>query len=96
MAAMIEKLEQEEGRGRGSAPKGQELKQRLVEHFDVLKRPNDIVKVTQVSTHHFRVNTLSARHMEHALMPVYRIIKSQFLHVVEQNGELVITDQTRY
>jgi hypothetical protein len=96
MAAMIEKLEQTEGRDRGNGASGAELKRRLVEHFDVLKRPNDLVRVTQVTSHHFRVNTLSPRMAEHAVMPVYRIVKSQFLHAQEQNGELVITDQTRY
>ena len=94
MATMTEKLEQEQGRS-GSAT-GVDLKRRLVEHFDMLKRPNDLVKITQVTSHHFRVNTLSPRTVEHGLMPVYRIIKSQFLHVEELNGELVITDQTRY
>ena len=36
-----------------------ELKRRLVDHLDMLKRPNDIVRVTQITNHHFRVNTMS-------------------------------------
>jgi hypothetical protein len=93
MAAMIEKMDLET-----TAPpaSGAELKRRLVEHLDMLKRPNDIVRITQVSTRHFRVNTLSPRMEEHAVMQTYRIVKSQFLLVEDRNGELVITDQTRH
>jgi len=53
MAALIEKLEPA-----SRVPSG-DLKRRLVEHYDLIKRPNDLVRVTQVSSHHFRVNTLS-------------------------------------
>ncbi|HVT79277.1 MAG TPA: hypothetical protein VHM90_01360 [Phycisphaerae bacterium] len=90
MAAMIEKLE----RTAASSGAG-ELKQRLVEHLDVIKRPNDLVRVTQVSSRHFRVNTLSPRQDADAVMQTYHIVKSQFLHVEDRAGELVITDQTR-
>ena len=72
-----------------------ELKRQLVEHLDVLKRPNDLVRVTQVTDHHFRVNTMSPVRAEHSVLPVYRITKSQFLHVENKTGELVISDQTR-
>lgn len=96
MAAMIEKPELEEGKDHKSPAGGDELKRRVVEHFEAGKRVHDLVKVTQVTPHHFRVNTLSPRVAEHGVMPVYRIVKSQFLHVAEQGGELVITDQTRY
>lgn len=89
MAAMIEKLE------RASSPASGELKQRLIEHLDMLKRPNDLVRVTQVSPRHFRVNTLSPRQDADAVMQTYHIVKSQFLHVEDRDGELVITDQTR-
>ena len=90
MAAMIEKFE------KASLPNGPgELKQRLVDHLDMLKRPNDLVRVTQVSTKHFRVNTLTPRQDADAVMQTYHIVKSQFLHVEDRDGELVISDQTR-
>ena len=95
MAAMAEKFDNgTESRGSGSAGGG-ELKRRLVDHLDMLKRPNDLVRTTQVSAHHFRVNTLTPKMADDAVMPTYRIVKSQFLHVEEKGGELVITDQTR-
>jgi hypothetical protein len=92
MAAMIEKMDQ------GTAKSGGEsdLKRRLVDHMDMVKRPNDLVRITQVSKHHFRVNTLSSYTANDAVMPTYRIVKSQFLHVADQLGELVITDQTAH
>ena len=44
MAAMIEKLDPTpEGGSSGDA-----LRARLVDHLDVIKRPNDVVRVTQV------------------------------------------------
>jgi hypothetical protein len=90
MAAMIEKFEQ------ATVPQGPgEIKQRLIDHLDMLKRPNDLVRVTQVSSRHFRVNTLSPRLDADAVMQTYHIVKSQFLHVEDRDGELVITDQTR-
>jgi hypothetical protein len=73
-----------------------ELKRRLVDHLDVLKRPNDIVRVTQVTNHHFRVNTMTPVRDPDAVVPVYQITKSQFLHVENKTGELVISDQTRH
>ncbi|HVS69841.1 MAG TPA: hypothetical protein VHQ47_01145 [Phycisphaerae bacterium] len=72
-----------------------ELKRRLIDHMDMIKRPNDIVRVTQISGHHFRVNTLSPTQASDAVMPVYRIVKSQFLYVEDRLGELVMVDQTR-
>jgi hypothetical protein len=72
-----------------------DLKRRLVEHMDITKRPNDIVRVTQVTNHHFRVNTLSPVTADDGVMRTYRITKSQFLHVENKLGELVISDQTR-
>ncbi len=93
MAAMIEKFDSAtSAQGRGNAD---ELKRRLVDHLDMLKRPNDLVRITQVNKHHFRVNTLTPKHAEDSLMPTYRIVKSQFLLVEDKLGELVITDQTR-
>jgi len=94
MAAMIEKMDVEKT---PAVPvSGAELKRRLVDHMDMLKRPNDVVRVTQVSSHHFRVNTLSPRMADDAVMNTYKIVKSQFLLVEDRNGELVITDQTRH
>ena len=90
MAALIDKLDTKQG----SSGSG-DLKRRLADHLDVLKRPNDLLRVTQVSRHHFRVNTLSTHQADDSVMPTYRIVKSQFLHAEEKNGELVITDQTR-
>jgi len=90
MAALIEKTDT-----RRPSPPGDDLKMRLAERLDVLKRPNDIVRITQVNKHHFRVNTLSPHHEEHSVLPTYRMVKSQFLHVEDKDGELVITDQTR-
>jgi hypothetical protein len=72
-----------------------ELKRRLIDHMDMLKRPNDIVRVTQITNHHFRVNTLSPFHPVDRVMETFRITKSQFLFVEDRLGELVINDQTR-
>jgi hypothetical protein len=72
-----------------------ELKRRLVDHLDMLKRPNDIVRVTQITNHHFRVNTMTPVRAADSVVPVYQITKSQFLHVENKTGELVISDQTR-
>ena len=63
--------------------------------MDMLKRPNDIVRVTQITNHHFRVNTLSPFHPVDRVMETFRITKSQFLHVEDRLGDLVINDQTR-
>lgn len=71
-----------------------ELKRRLIDHLDMLKRPNDIVRVTQITNHNFRVNTLSSFTAEDRVMPMYRITKSQFLFVEDRLGELVINDKT--
>jgi len=90
MAALIEKLEQPT-----RVPSG-DLKARLVAHFDLIKRPNEIVRVTQVSSHHFRVNTLALKQDPDNVLSVYHITKSQFLHVEDRMGELVMTDQTRH
>jgi hypothetical protein len=89
MAAMIEKLDHTTEGVSG------DLKQRLIDHLDMLKRPNDVVRVTQVNKSHFRVNTLSPAVAVDSLLPTYRIVKSQFLHVEDRHGELVIVDQTR-
>ncbi len=72
-----------------------ELKRRLIDHMEILKRPTDIVRVTQITNHHFRVNTLSPSHSADRVMETYRITKSQFLSVEDRLGELVIDDQTR-
>lgn len=72
-----------------------ELKRRLVDHLDMLKRPNDIVRVTQITNRHFRVNTLTPSHDVESVLPVYKFAKSQFLFVEDRLGELVIVDQTR-
>ena len=94
MAAMIEKLDKSaESKARINAET--ELKRRLVDHLDVLKRPNDVVRVTQVNKNHFRVNTLSPTKTDDAVMQTYRIVKSQFLLVEDRAGELIIVDQTR-
>jgi hypothetical protein len=93
MAAMIEQFDEStKAQPRG---KGTELKRRLIDHLDVVKHTNDIVKVTQITNHHFRVNTLTPFTAADRVMPMYRITKSQFLHVEERLGELVINDQTR-
>lgn len=92
MAAMIEKPQPVSIPPAGSA----ELKRRLIDHLDMLKRPNDIVRVTPVSTRHFRVNTLSPRMAADDVMKTFHIVKSQFLLVEDRKGELVITDQTRH
>ena len=72
-----------------------ELKRRLLEHLEMTKRFSDVLRVTQVSDHQFRVNTLSPVKGEDTVVPMYRITKSQFLHVETRTGELVIKDQTR-
>ena len=93
MAAMIEKLDPGTASSGGS---GADLKRRLVDHMDMIKRPNDIVRITQVSNRHFRVNTLTPRQAADAVMQTFHIVKSQFLLVEDRSGELVITDQTRH
>jgi hypothetical protein len=92
MAAMIEKRHPVATAPR---PDSTDLKRRLLDHLDMLKRPNDMVRVTQVSSCHFRVNTLSPRMAADEVMQTFHIVKSQFLMVEERDGELVITDQTR-
>jgi hypothetical protein len=72
-----------------------DLRRRLVDHLDMLKHPRNLLRVTQVSPHHFRVNTLAPHIDADAVLQTYHITKSQFLHVEDREGELVITDQTR-
>ena len=91
MAALIEKFDPASEASAGDG----DLKRRLTDHMDMVKRPNDLVRITQVSKHHFRVNTLSPRMADDAVMQTYSITRSQFLHVEDRRGELVITDQTR-
>ena len=93
MAAMTEQTQETQGKKQDRFDA--ELKRRLVDHLDVLKRPNDIVRVTQITNHHFRVNTMSPVRAPDAVVPVYQITKSQFLHVENKTGELIIQDQTR-
>ena len=95
MAAMIEKSDQGTSPSSRGSAEG-DLKRRLVDHMEVVKRPNDLVRVTQVSKNHFRVNTLTSHLADDSVMPTYRIVKSQFLHVSDKSGELVIADQTRH
>ncbi len=73
-----------------------ELKSRLIDRLDMIKRPNDLVRVTQITNRHFRVNTLTPSLAPDAILPVYRIAKSQFLYVEDRLGELVIVDQTKH
>jgi hypothetical protein len=73
-----------------------ELKRRLIDHMDMIKRPNDLVRVTQITNRHFRVNTLTPSQPADSVLPVYRIAKSQFLYVEDRLGELVIVDQTKH
>jgi hypothetical protein len=77
-------------------PNTTDLKSRLVDHLSILKRPNDLLRVSQVSGHHFRVNTLSLRNDPDNLVQTYHIVKSQFLHVEDNGGKLIITDKTRH
>jgi hypothetical protein len=93
MAALIDKPEVPAPRATLKADG--DLRGRLVDHLDLLKRPADLLRVTQVSPHHFRVNTLTLHTDADAVLQTYRIIDSRFLHVEERGGELVITDQTR-
>jgi hypothetical protein len=76
-------------------PNTMDLKSRLVDHLSILKRPNDLLRVSQVSGHHFRVNTLSLRNDPGNVVQTYHIVKSQFLHVEDCDGKLTITDKTR-
>ena len=92
MAAMIEKTPPVTA---PPPPSSGDLKRRVIDHFDMLKRPNDMVRITQVSPRHFRVNTLSPRMAADDVIRTFHIVKSQFLMVEDRNGELVITDQTR-
>jgi hypothetical protein len=94
MAALMNKLEPTPP---PAAPKtGADLRSRLVNHLDMLKHPRNVLRVTQVSPHHFRVNTLAPHTAADAVLQTFRITKSQFLHVEDRAGELVITDQTRH
>jgi len=71
------------------------LKRRLIEQLEADKHFNEIVRVTQVSGHHFRVNYLKSTKDASSVMSLYRITKSQFLFVEEKAGDLVIVDQTK-
>ena len=95
MAALIDKLEPPPPPP--AAPKGNtDLRSRLTDHLDARKRSHELLRVTQVTPHHFRVNTLALRMDADAVLQTYRIVSSRFLHVEERDGELVITDQTRH
>jgi hypothetical protein len=94
MAAMTEQFDDTQTKKRDKGL-DTELKRRLVDHLDIMKRPNDLVRVTQITNHHFRVNTLTPVMNDDGVMRTYRISKSQFLHVENKTGELVIRDQTR-
>lgn len=76
---------------------GAGLKNRLVEQLNSQRKPGQVLKVSQVSKNHFRVNWLTPAVVqgEASVMNTYRITQSQFLRVEELGGELVITDQTR-
>jgi hypothetical protein len=78
-----------------TTPGAADLKSRLVDHLSILKRPNDLLRVSQVSSHHFRVNTMSLRNDPDNVVQTYHIVNSQFLHVEDHDGKLVITDKTR-
>jgi hypothetical protein len=91
MAALIDKPDQNT-----TANLAADLKRRLVGHLDMLKRPNDLVRVTQISHHQFRVNTLALKIDADAVLRTYHIVMSRFLYVEDRDGELVITDQTRH
>jgi hypothetical protein len=79
-----------------TTPNTTDLKNRLEDRLSILKRPNDLLRVSQVSGHHFRVNTLSLRNDPGNVVQTYHIVKSQFLHVEDRGGELIITDITRH
>ena len=76
---------------------GASLKARLTDSLMAKRLPGQIVKVTQVSGHHFRVNWMSPATVtgDATVLRTYHMTKSQFVRVDEQNGELVVTDQTR-
>jgi hypothetical protein len=94
MAALIDKLEPPPPPP--AAPKADmDLRSRLVDHLETLKRLNEMVRVSQVTPHHFRVNTLALRNDPDSVLQTYRFVSSRFLHVEDREGELVITDQTR-
>ncbi len=86
----------EENVPKGSTKAGESvLKRRLVERLEESKRFSDLIRVTQISPRHFRVNYISPVASDNALMQTYRITKSQFLYVEDRAGELIIADQTR-
>jgi hypothetical protein len=91
MAALIDKLDPI-----ATTDNAADLKRRLVDHLDTLKRTNEMVRVTQVNRHHFRVNTLALKVDPDSVVQTFHIVKSQFLHVEDKLGELLITDQTRH
>ena len=94
MAALIDKLEPPPP---PAAPKPDtDLRSRLVDHLDLLKGSHELLRVTQVAPHHFRVNTLALRRDPDSVLQAYRFVSSRFLHVEVRAGELVITDQTRH
>ena len=76
---------------------GASLKARLTDLLMAQRAPGQIVKVTQVSGHFFRVNWMSPATVtgDATVLRTYRMTKSQFVRVDEKNGELVLTDQTR-
>ena len=95
MAALIDKLEPAPPPPPAAPKSDKDLRSRLADHLDTLKHSYELLRVTQVTPHHFRVNTLALRNDADSVLRTYRIVSSRFLHVEERESELVITDQTR-
>lgn len=76
---------------------GATLKARLTDLLMSRRTPGQLVRVTQVSGHHFRVNWMSPATItgDATVLRTYQMTKSQFVRVDDLNGELVVTDQTR-
>lgn len=94
MAATVEKKRPNQPPAELSV--GTDTKSRLLAFLNAGRKPGQVLKVTQVSKKHFRVNWMAPTTVagEALVMRTWRMEKSQFLLVEDLNGELVITDQT--
>ena len=77
---------------------------RLLAHLTLEEGPGKRLRLTRIGPRHWRVNVYAEAAEASDMLAVFRplpafrtwcIVKSQFLHVEDHHGELVITDQTQ-
>ena len=94
MAAATARPEQAEPSG--GMPTSSDLRARLVEHLESTRKAGELLRVTQVGKQNFRVNYLHSSTQADRTLPTYRMVRSQFLRVIEiSDGTLQVTDMTR-